>query len=105
MRLGTKIISAALGAVAVTVVIGLVIQARVIRAQGIELTRNSMRATLLGAENVRESVSTLGKRGAFDLEKLLAEAKGTAQLDQSTVYRTIPVVAAWTSIEAVAKRE
>jgi methyl-accepting chemotaxis protein len=95
MSLGTKILLAALGAVICTVVLALVVQRNQIERQGVALLRDTMHATLVEAENVRESVSALGNNGAFDRAKLLAEYKATGDLRSSTLYRTVPVVAAW----------
>jgi methyl-accepting chemotaxis protein len=105
VKLGTKIIAAAVGAVAASVAAGLIVQRNVIRNQGITLTHDTMRAAVLEAENVRESVSTLNQRNAFDREALLAEYKKTGDLRGSTLYATVPVVAAWKAIEEVAKQE
>jgi methyl-accepting chemotaxis protein len=104
MTLGKKIIGAALGAVAVSVAVGLVIQTKVIRSQGIELTRETMGAIISQAENVRESVSALNQAGAFDRPKLVAEAKKESDLRKTTLYRTIPIVAAWKALEESAQK-
>ena len=103
MKLGTKIISAAIGAIAISVLVGLIVQRSIIRDQGIELTRNTMRAAVLEAENVRASISALND--SFDKPKLLAEYKKTGDLRGSTLYDTIPVVAAWQAIAKVAEKE
>lgn len=106
MKLGTKILAAAMGAVALSTVVGLVVQRAVIRDQGIEMTRNTMRGALIEAENVRSSISTLRTKGAFDLGELLKQQKQSKQaLDESTLYSTIPVVAAWNAITELAKKE
>ena len=105
MKITTKIIMAALGAVAISVTVGLVIQRNVIRAEGIELLRGTMRVAVLQAENTRESISTLNRRNAFDMPALLAEYKKSGDLRNSALYRTVPVVAAWTAIEETAKKE
>ncbi|MBL9128097.1 MAG: DUF3365 domain-containing protein [Verrucomicrobiales bacterium] len=106
MKIRTKIVGACCGAVLISVAVGLAVQKRVIRDEGIELTRNTMRAAILEAEHVRESISQLGNHGAFDSARLLAEQKASGKpLAQSTLYRTIPVVAAWEAIQKVAERE
>ncbi len=105
MQLGTKIILAALGAVALSVGVGLVVQRHVIRTQGIEATRSTMQSVVLEAENVRESISALNKHHAFDRETLVREYKQSGDLRGSTLYQTIPVVAAWKAIEEAAKKE
>ncbi|MCX6954520.1 MAG: methyl-accepting chemotaxis protein [Verrucomicrobia bacterium] len=105
MQLGTKIIGAALAAVALTVAATLTVQKHVIEKQGVELTVGTMRAAVIEAENVRESISFLGKNGAFDQKKLLADYRASGDLRTSTIYDTIPVVAAWEAIKKVAEQE
>jgi methyl-accepting chemotaxis protein len=103
MKITTKVMVTTLGAIAVSVGVGVFIQGRVIRSQGIEQTRETMRAAVLSAENVRAAVSHLNQTKSFDMEKLLAEYKRTGDLKNSELYQTIPVVAAWNSIAEVAK--
>ncbi len=105
MKLGTKIIVAGLGTIAVSVVVGLLVQRHVIRSQGIELTHDTMRDVILEAENVRQSVSALNERSAFDRPALLDAYRKSGNLRDSTLYQTIPVVAAWRAIEQAAKKE
>ncbi len=102
MKLGNKIISIALAGITVSVVAGLFVQSKVIRDQGIDLTRETMRAAIIEAENVRGTISKLGSAGAFDRPKLLAEYRKSGDLRGSTLYTTIPVVAAWNAIQTVA---
>lgn len=103
MKIGNKILVISLLAILGSVSTGLFIQHQVIRRQGVELTRQTLRSAILEAENVRGSISKLGEQGAFDRTKLLAEYKKTGDLRASTLYQTIPVVAAWSAIEATAK--
>ena len=102
MKLGQKIVVMALSAIAVSVVACVFVQSRVIKDQGIELMRDTMRAAIVEAENVRSTISGLGSRSAFNSEQLLAEYKASGDLRGSTLYRTIPVVAAWDAIQKVA---
>lgn len=95
MSIGPKILLAALASVFLAVVLGLLVQRNQMEKQGVTLLRDTMHATLVEAENVRQSVSTLGTSGAFDRTKLLAEFRASGDLRGSTLYRTIPVVAAW----------
>jgi hypothetical protein len=71
MKLGNKIIAAAICSIALAVGAALIIQKRSIEQQGIEMLRGSMHAMLIEAESVRESISQLGAGGAFDRPKLL----------------------------------
>jgi methyl-accepting chemotaxis protein len=63
-----------------------------------------MRAALLSAENVRASLSALHQQHAFDSASL-ADRLHTGEYRQSVMYRTVPVVAAWNAIDAVAAQE
>jgi methyl-accepting chemotaxis protein len=105
MKLGTKIVLVAVGSVAITAAGGLLIQRSVIRRQGIELTRDTMRATILSAENARRTVSAMRVARVFDDARLKAELAGVSDYKQTDLYKTVPVVAAWNSIGEVAKRE
>lgn len=102
MKLGNKIVSIVLVAITLCVAAGLVVQRSVIRDQGIELTRDTMRAAIVEAENVRGTISAMSSAGAFDMPKLLEEFKRTGDLRKSTLYKTVPVVAAWDAIQKVA---
>ncbi|HLP03613.1 MAG TPA: methyl-accepting chemotaxis protein [Opitutaceae bacterium] len=102
MKIGTEILLIAFTAISATAAAGLAIQKRIIRDQGIELTRDAMRAAIVEAENVRNTISGLGQNGAFDREKLLADYHHGGDLRGSTLYQTIPVVAAWNAIQKVA---
>ncbi len=105
MKLGTKMVAIAVGSVFFTAGAGLLIQRSVIRQEGIEATRSTMRAMILGAENTRASVSSLRAAGAFDDAKLLAELKTTSDFRKSSIYATVPVVAAWNAIAHAAADE
>ena len=105
MKLGGKIVVAGVTAVVATLGVSLLVLRSVIRNQGINQTRDTMRTVVMEAENVRESISKLGKSKAFDTERLLAEFKAGGDLRSSAIYGTIPVVAAWKAIEEAAQRE
>jgi hypothetical protein len=105
MQLGTKIVSITLGSIFLTAAAGLLIQRSVIHKQGVEMTRDAMRATILGAENTRQSVSSMRTNGVFDDAKLKAELATNTDYRQSKIYTTVPVVAAWNSIADVAAKE
>ena len=105
MILRTKIVTIAIAAVFVTATAGLLIQRSVIRQQGIAMMRDTMRATILSAENARRSVSTMRTSGMFDDDKLKASAVGVSDYKQTNLYKTVPVVAAWDSIAKVAEKE
>lgn len=87
------------------VAVSLCVQRQIIRRQGVDLTRASMRSVLIEGEQVRASFSVMNQSGAFDQAHLFDEVKKGTPLRESTLYRTIPVVAAWKAIGEVAQRE
>jgi methyl-accepting chemotaxis protein len=105
MLLGTKIVVVAVGSILVTATSGLLIQRSVIRRQGIEEMRDTMRVAILSAENARRSVSAMRGARMFDDAKLKADAAGAADYRRTSFYKTVPVVAAWDSITEVANQE
>ncbi len=105
MNVGNKILVAALGAVAVSVGVGIAVQSQVSKDNGELMTLSTMRSVVLEAENVRDSISKLNTAGAFDREKLLKEFADAKDMRATTLYSTIPVVAAWKAIEKAAASE
>ena len=105
MVLGTKIVMVALGSVVITAGAGFLIQRSVIRRQGVELTLDTMRATILSAEDTRNETAGMRSLRMFDDAKLMAEAAGASDYKQTRIFKTVPVVAAWNSIIAVAAQE
>ncbi|MGJ5820816.1 methyl-accepting chemotaxis protein [Paludibaculum fermentans] len=101
MSIRTKLLLLSLGAVLATATSCLLIQRSILRRQGIELTRGAMRGVLLGAENVRQSVSAMREAGVFNPDLATADTR-TSDYRFSKLYRTVPVVSAWKSIETVA---
>ncbi len=83
----------------------LLVQRAVVRRNGIEITQDNMRKTIMQAENVRQSVSALINTGAIDFKHLAAEAKGTANYRDTLLYKTIPIIAAGQVLDAVSKEQ
>jgi methyl-accepting chemotaxis protein len=105
MTVGKKIILVSSASVTLSTVVALFVQSMALHSQGIELTRNTMRAAVISAENVRASMSALRARHSFDEAAIQQEAKGAPDFRQTRLYDTVPVVAAWKSIEKVARQE
>lgn len=105
MVLGKKIILAATGGIVLATCTAFLVVRVVIREQGITMLRETMRSTLVEAENVRESISSLTRAGAFNLEKLTADSKNATDFRETTIYQTVPVVAAWRAVEQAAKEQ
>jgi methyl-accepting chemotaxis protein len=68
-------------------------------------TKHAMHSIVQNAENTRESMARLHKEGAFNMEALKAELKkvGAENYRDTTLYRSVPIVAAWESAKSVAK--
>lgn len=105
LTIGKKVLLVSSASVALSTAVALLVQNITIRSQGIELTRNTMRAAVIAAESTRASVASLRARKAFDEAGILREAKGATDFRQTRLYDTVPVVAAWRSIEKVARQE
>lgn len=60
----------------------------------------TMRTILVQAESTTDSIGELAEAGAFDYEDLAREleAKGRSNYRDTTFYKTVPVVAAWTAV-------
>jgi len=105
MKIGNKFILASLGAVTAATIVGLIVQRSIIRQQGVDLVSNQMRSVILQAENTRDSFSALNQAHAFAKEQLLEELAQSDDYRETTIYATVPVVAAWKGLEKVAEEE
>ena len=67
-------------------------------SNGLEL---EMRSILVQAEATTDSIGEMSQAGAFDYAKLSGElkAKGKENYKETTFYKTIPVVAAWSAVD------
>ena len=105
MTIGGKILGAALMTVGLSTVVGIVVQRSVIRNQGIELTRNTMRGALVEAETVRQAMSRLRREGMFDPKAMAESLKSRTAIQETAAYHTIPVVAGWEAVQEIARQE
>jgi len=106
MKLGGKIIAFSLSAVALSLGISLYTQHYVTREQGREMLFDSMRGVVIVGEKVRDSIAKMNQDKVFRTDDLIAEFKASGgELKNSKLYNTVPVVAAWQTIEAAAQSE
>jgi len=105
MQLGTRIVSIAVGSILLTTVAGLLVQRSVIRKEGIELMRQTMRMTIDSAENTRTRASELRAARVFDAAKMKAELAAASDYRQTTQFKSVPIVSAFGAISDAAKRE
>ncbi len=102
MSIGIKILLVTVCAVTITSLTGIFVQNILVHEVGIERTLNTMKSTLLQAEQVRKQTSQLAERAIYKEDVLRKELFEAKDYRQSEVFHTVPVVAAWKSVEAVA---
>lgn len=110
MNINKKIMLGVSCAVVVTTVSAIVTVFLIAKKNRVLELKGVMDTMILQAEEVRSNMEFLHKNHAVDMPKLIAEAKEEHNVEnlkevyqQTALYKTVPVVAAWTSIEKVAK--
>ena len=103
--IASRTVAIAWAAVIITAFAGLLIQRSVIRNQGISLVRDGMRGIVLSAESTRAAVGKMNTAAFFDRKSLNEEFSRTSDFRKTRLYDTIPVVAAWKTIQQVADSE
>ncbi len=103
--ISTRLVVIAWAAVTLTAAASLLIERSIIRNQGLALEKNAMRNVILSAESTRDRASALNAAGAYDRKSLLAEVRKSSDVRSTRLYTTIPVVAAWKTIQSVADKE
>jgi methyl-accepting chemotaxis protein len=103
--LGVKITLATILAVILASIVGLFVQSMLLTNAIESDTRDAMRVIIEEGEGARTSTAALWKKGAFDRDKLIEDLKNRKDYHEATIYKTIPVVAAWEAIRPVAEKE
>ncbi|MEM9701030.1 MAG: methyl-accepting chemotaxis protein [Planctomycetota bacterium] len=101
--IGPIMIAAAIASIVITASAALYVQYRSLQDQGVELTRSQLRGAVVQGEYLRSMVGELGEKQAFDEEKLMAEIHAGKPLEESTLLKTIPIVATWEAISSAAE--
>ena len=112
MKLGTKILLAGLGAVVVTT-FGAFVTVRVLAARNrVDAIRRGMSTILQQAEQVASRMDEMHRIKVFDYEGVSARAEVQRQrrpirevYRETDLYKIIPIVAAWNSVEKGAATE
>lgn len=112
MKLGTKILLAGLAAVILTA-LGAFATVRVLAARNrINDIHRGMSTILQQAEQVAARMDDMHRSKVFDLDGVIARAKAQAGARpvrevyrETDLYKIIPIVAAWTSVEKAAAKE
>ncbi|MCW5966512.1 MAG: DUF3365 domain-containing protein [Bryobacterales bacterium] len=99
MRNNVKLVLCAVGSLVLCAIVATMVMRERVRHQGEEMLRENMQNMVTEAESVRQSITALNERNAFARERLVEELRGASDYRKSTLYRTVPVVAAWEAIE------
>jgi hypothetical protein len=111
MKLETKIILAAGGAVALATICSIGIVYQISSRNRVAELRGKMSAIIAQSEFVASSMDEMHRCNVFDIPRLLTnakeQAKGAAMRDaygKTDFYKTVPIVNAWRSVEGAAER-
>ncbi|MCX7714043.1 MAG: methyl-accepting chemotaxis protein [Chthoniobacterales bacterium] len=87
-------------------IVGTLVMYGVIKQQGRSLVTKEMLSIISSAEATRKAYADLHSRNAFAMKDLLAELEkvGKTNFRQTTMYETIPIVAAWKRAQDVAEK-
>ena len=105
LTLTKKIIAGAIASIVAVAISGSIISYNVLHKQGADLALEKMRAMVAQAETVRSSMSDLANGQAFDYAKLKQELESADDFRKTALYGTIPIVAAWKSLEDVSSKD
>lgn len=105
MNFKTQITTISIAAVVVSTAVGLLVERSLMRRQGIQMMRETMATAMSGAENTREAVAQMRRQHMFDEASLRAQAAGSTDYRTTSLYRTVPVVAAWETLRKMADKE
>ncbi|HND60967.1 MAG TPA: methyl-accepting chemotaxis protein [Opitutaceae bacterium] len=112
MKLGTKIMLAAAGAVAVTALSAFITVRYLANENHVADIRNGMSAILTQAEEVRARMDAMHQAKSFDMAGLTARARqqaGSRPLKdiykETDLYGVVPIVATWNTIAKAAARQ
>ena len=112
MKLGTKILTAATAAVVITA-LGAFATVRYLAARNhIEAMRESMSTIIQQAEEVAATMDKMHRAKVFDYTNVVVRSKAQAgsrplkdAYRDTDLYRIVPIVAAWTSVERAAAKQ
>ena len=111
MKIGTKILLGGTVAVIAATLAAIVVVFFILKTKHVQEAQADMSKAIMSAENVRKNMDTLHTANGFDLATLIAKAKADFPgrnlgdiYDKTALYKTIPVVSAWESIQSVAEK-
>lgn len=113
MKLETRIMFAAAGAVALATACSIAVVYHLSKNARVEELRSKMSSIISQSEFVASSMDDMHGRHVFDMEGLVRQAKARAAASgrplseiygSTDLYKTIPIVAAWMSVQGAAER-
>jgi len=111
MKLETKIMLAATGAVALATGLGIAIVYHLSNQNRVAELRGKMSSIIAQSEQVAANMDDMHRSHVFDTAGLLAAARTQAKdrplrevYANTDLYKTIPIVAAWRSVESAAQK-
>ena len=112
MNIRNKIVLAGAAAVVLTIGGAIFTVHSLSKSNRVDSLHEVMHATLLQAENTRSQIDALHQQKALDMASLMEKAKGELGgrslkdgYVNTTLYKTIPVVAAWNAVEELAQEQ
>lgn len=111
MKLETRILLAAAGAVALSTVCGIGIVHHISSKTRVTELRTKMSSIISQSEFVAKSMDDMHEHHVFDMAGLVKSAKAQANgrplkemYSETDLYKTVPIVAAWTSVAGAAEK-
>ena len=105
MKVGTKVVTVTVAAIILTGLVSIFLKREVVMDQGEKEAHKHFSAVMDQAHTIIEEFSHLNQKDAFRTETLTEEALKAEDYRDTTLYRTIPVVASWDSVKHVAEKE
>ena len=112
MKLGTKIMLASAGAVILATLGSVFTVYAISRRNRVNELRRAMSSEIKQAEVVRNQMEAMHQAKVFDYESLRKEANAYANgrplkdvVAQTAMYKTIPIVAAWQSLQEISQQD
>jgi methyl-accepting chemotaxis protein len=109
MKLKYKILLCCTWAPAVAGIVCIFVNSNITRSQQVASERDSMRACMTVAEGVRDLFASFGTQGALQQASLLEEFQKVkaahGEIASTALYRSLPIVAEWRSLESTAKSQ
>jgi methyl-accepting chemotaxis protein len=105
MNIKKTVFSLLAASTVLTTAVCLLSEQRLVDSQSSTALRSNMKSLMDSAETARQAAAALRRENAFDDARLVENAKKHSSFRDSTLYKTVPVVAAWNSVGSLAKQQ